>query len=47
MEPTRSARLHWQEMAWYGWIVSGALVVTGSALGYLLGFHGTCALWGA
>ncbi len=47
MEPTRSARLHWQEMAWYGWTISAALVVAGSALGYLLGFDGACRLIGA
>jgi hypothetical protein len=47
MVPTRNARLHWPEMAWYGWAVSAALVVTGSALGYVLGFDGTCALLGA
>jgi hypothetical protein len=45
MGPTRCARLHWQEMAWYGWTVSGALVVAGSALAYLLGFDGLIALW--
>jgi len=47
MESTRTARLRWPEMAWYGWAVSAALVVTGSALGYVLGFDGTCAFLGA
>ncbi len=45
MRPTRSARLHWQEMVWYGWTVSSALVVAGSALAYLLGFGGLTTLW--
>ncbi|HEX9698381.1 MAG TPA: hypothetical protein VGD06_02885 [Acidobacteriota bacterium] len=47
MEPTRMARLHWQEMVWYVWTVSAALVVAGSALGYLLGIDGLCTLRGA
>lgn len=47
MEQTRMARLQWQEMAWYGWTLSCALVVAGSALGYLLGFDRLCALLGA
>ena len=47
MGPTRNARLHWQEMAWYGGTISAALVVAASALGYLLGFDGACRLIGA
>jgi hypothetical protein len=37
MGSTRTARLHWQEMVWYGWILSSALVLAGhpSALGHL------------
>lgn len=45
MGTTRSVRLHWQEMVWYAWIVSSALVVAGAALAYLLGFDGLTALW--
>lgn len=45
MNSTRCARLHWQEMVWYGWIVWSALVVAGSALAYLLGFDGLMGLW--
>lgn len=47
MEPTRMARLHWQEMVWYVWTVSSSLVVAGSALGYLLGIDELRTLWGA
>jgi hypothetical protein len=45
MGPTRCARLQWHEMVWYGWTVSSALVLAGSALAYLLGFDGLVALW--
>ena len=45
MGQTRSARLHWQEMVWYGWTVSSALVVASSALAYLFGLDGLIALW--
>ena len=45
MTQARCARLQWQEMVWYGWIVSSALVVAGSALAYLLGFGGLIDLW--
>ena len=45
MGTTRSVRLHWQEMVWYAWIVSSALVLAGSVLAYLLGFDGLAALW--
>lgn len=45
MTQARCARLHWQEMVWYGWIVWSALVVTGSALAYLLGYDGLMDLW--
>jgi len=45
MTQARYARLQWQEMAWYAWIVCSALVVTGSALAYLLGFDGLMHLW--
>ena len=47
MEPTRTARLCRPEMAWYGWTISAALVIAGSALGYVLGLDGACALLGA
>lgn len=43
---TRCVRLQWREMAWYGWTVFSALVVTGSVLAYLLGYDGIRALWG-
>jgi hypothetical protein len=46
MGSTRTARLHWQEMVWYGWILSSALVLAGSALSYLLGYDGIRVLWG-
>ena len=44
MGTTRSVRLHWQEMVWYAWIVSSALVLAGSVLAYLLGFDGLAQL---
>lgn len=43
---TQCMRLQWREMVWYGWTVSTALVVAGSALAYLLGFDGLRSLWG-
>ena len=45
MSATRCARLQWQEMVWYAWIVWSALALAGTALAYLLGFDGLINLW--